>query len=817
MKKIISLFTTFALLISICATMPISVSAEDSTVEDLSQYLDSAKYTYFDIIDENGDIYKHPLTAKALSYADIEQYDWASEYGEDFFENNFIMFVEWYEPVGVYPPIYSLSSMIRKGDEVQISLMQTGDGELGPTVVRIYCVAIELPKTLCDLEYTAVYNRWTAIYTAQDLKNFADDVNNGNTYEDKYIILQNDIDLSEICGEDINGEEISWEPIGSEENPFNGIFDGNGHTISGLYINSKFEYTGLFGYAGDEAEIKNLTVCGSVNAQSDTDNSCSVGAIAGYNSGTIENCHNKAAVKTENICYVGGIAGEGYNGIIRLCSNSGEISSDMYIVGGICGLNSTTIENCYNTGSISGDMQIGGICGLIIYGDTENCYNIGTIKGNEIVGGIIGDAIVGSFENCYYLENCNADGTVFDMDYCGTVKTAEEFFSGEVAYLLGEAWGQEIGVDEYPVLGGKKVYRIEGENDYEYTNTLSGKFEVLTYAESIGDIVSEPDSIIVDEEEHWNLITGGEGDLDCGDLSLDSSFWETNAVLLLSWGEPQQIRTHTVTSIVETDGSVEIELTHITPDGEYPQIVLNETAVISMPRTALGKTVNITVKEELRKEKTPELSIDYINEKLTGYDGNFGDYIIIPDYDVDIIPINNDWSISDLAFGITLTIVKCGNGATTTNSDEQTLYIPARPDAPEVTAVAESAVGMSDGKITGVSAAMEYKPSYSEDWIDCEGTEITGLAAGMYYVRKKATNSSFASECAEVTIDVPPHVEYNCVKITALYDEDGTLTDITVETIYISEIPEIHNTDTKKIFYWESLENMKPLFKSDIQ
>lgn len=61
-------------------------------------------------------------------------------------------------------------------------------------------------------------------------------INNYNTYDGKIVTQTADIDLSSVCGEDINGKEMSWVMIGPLENQFNGTFHGNGYTISGLYI-----------------------------------------------------------------------------------------------------------------------------------------------------------------------------------------------------------------------------------------------------------------------------------------------------------------------------------------------------------------------------------------------------------------------------------------------------------------------------------------------------------------------------------------------------------------------------------------------------
>lgn len=84
-------------------------------------------------------------------------------------------------------------------------------------------------------------------------------------------------------------------------------------------------------------------------------------------------------------------------------------------------------------------------------------------------------------------------------------------------------------------------------------------------------------------------------------------------------------------------------------------------------------------------------------------------------------------------------------------SEAAQVIIPARPTAPEVTAVDETIDGKADGQISGVSTAMEYRPT-SGSWTACEGESVTGLADGVYQVRSMSTESSFASEAASVTV-----------------------------------------------------------------
>ena len=225
-----------------------------------------------------------------------------------------------------------------------------------------------------------------------------------------------------------------WTPVGvGDDSSYTGIFDGKNHTISGLYFSNQDKvYVGLFGY--NSGKISNVGILDSCFY-----GGADVGGVIGYNKkdGTVTNCYNTG--------YVSGAAG---------------------LVGGVIGYNRGTITNCYNTGGVSGDSYVGGVIG----------YNSG-----------------GTITNCYYNSSIytgNAIGYVDRNTTCEKVegKTTEQFQTGEVAYLLQESqtdteiiWGQTIGTDNYPTLGGAKVYKnatykgCEGKPgepvSYEYSNT----------------------------------------------------------------------------------------------------------------------------------------------------------------------------------------------------------------------------------------------------------------------------------------------------------------------------------------------------------
>ena len=234
---------------------------------------------------------------------------------------------------------------------------------------------------------------------------------------------------------------IDWTPIGtSETNFYAGTFDGQGHTVSGLYFNnSETNYVGLFGYI----------------------------------------CHQELG--NGNIIYDGTI------------KNIGVVDSYFYglgSVGGVCGESSGTIANCFNTSTVKGNTSVGGVCGWNKNGTITNCYNTGTVTATgtaPAVGGVCGN---NGYEmaNCYYLDGTTTDKTA-------TSKTAVQFASGEVAYLLsqgtdGSVWGQKLGDngDTYPVLKkewdvGNTVYQNivysgcsesnQGDTTYVYANNAA--------------------------------------------------------------------------------------------------------------------------------------------------------------------------------------------------------------------------------------------------------------------------------------------------------------------------------------------------------
>lgn len=207
-------------------------------------------------------------------------------------------------------------------------------------------------------------------------------------------VLQADIDLS----------NIEWIPIGTEDSPFEGSFDGQNKTISNLTIsNATTENQGLFGVfdcsLSDEKRcLSNICVTGSI-----TTSSPYAGGLVGQATNIVfQNCENYIEINSSSET-VGGFVGQADTCDFIGCTNYADIistSSSSYnlCVGGIAGLiTDVTAKYCYNAGNISANMSVGGIFGFeqnssISYPTIDYCVNTGVITGSSYYGGIVGYA-----------------------------------------------------------------------------------------------------------------------------------------------------------------------------------------------------------------------------------------------------------------------------------------------------------------------------------------------------------------------------------------------------------------------------------------
>ena len=185
------------------------------------------------------------------------------------------------------------------------------------------------------------------IANGAQLAKLAQDVKGGKNYAGTYFVLTADIVLNDIKdweSWETTAPTNTWTPIGTNwKNPFAGTLDGDGHSVSGICINSEADCQGLVGYLGGGGTLQNLGVKASY--------------IKGGNR-------------------VGGVCGTITSGNVTNCYNTGNVKGNNY-VGGVCGDNYRTVTNCYNTGSVEGNNSVGGLCGQN-YATVTNCYYLDT-------------------------------------------------------------------------------------------------------------------------------------------------------------------------------------------------------------------------------------------------------------------------------------------------------------------------------------------------------------------------------------------------------------------------------------------------------
>ena len=264
-----------------------------------------------------------------------------------------------------------------------------------------YTVSLAAAK---DLGYTIESNGSYTVTSADGLMNIAKLVNGGKS--DINITLNTDIDLT---GKD-------WTPIGTDyDNSYKGTFDGGGHTITGLTFTTNDEYAGLFGWLNRAGTVKNVVMEG-VQITSNQIYGGSIGGVAGYSWGTIENCSVSGSVS--GTVYVGGVVGAQIDGSITGCSSSATVKG-MVDVGGVAGQtnSSATLTACYATGNVTLEIAPkkniagGGLVGMNAGSSLLACYATGNVTstgsstGYVHIGGFLGDNYNTTVTACYWKNN----------------------------------------------------------------------------------------------------------------------------------------------------------------------------------------------------------------------------------------------------------------------------------------------------------------------------------------------------------------------------------------------------------------------------
>ena len=215
---------------------------------------------------------------------------------------------------------------------------------------------------------------------------------------------QKDQSINCTLSADINMAGKEWTPIGTDENnSYNGTFDGNGKTITGLTVNqSEKNYAGLFGCLGSDGKVQNLTL-----ENVHISGAFYVGSVVGTNFGTVSGCTASGNITGTESC-IGGVVGQN-KGTVTGSTVSGNISSNQY-TGGVVGENFGTVSACYHaTGDVTGNVNyVGGVVGWNYYGTVTACYHVnGNVTATyKWVGSVAGyNGGVGSVTACYWNDS----------------------------------------------------------------------------------------------------------------------------------------------------------------------------------------------------------------------------------------------------------------------------------------------------------------------------------------------------------------------------------------------------------------------------
>jgi hypothetical protein len=297
--------------------------------------------------------------------------------------------------------------------------------------------------------------------------------------------LMNDFDsitagYEELASPTAN-EGKGWEPIGTDDSPFNGTFDGQEYEIKDLFIDRPTEnFVGLFASIST-GFIQNL---GVVNAT--LRGNCCVGSLTGHNyDGTVNNLHVTGSISGWK--QVGGLIGCNANGTVSNCYATGYVTGAIEAIGGLVGQNwDGIVSNCYATGNVSGTWSVGGLVGWN-HGTVIDSHSTSSVFGQSSIGGLVGASA----------------GTISDSYAKGSVTG-----SSQVGGLVGFSWGTvgscySIG----SVTGNYGVGGLMGDNEGTVSKSFwdtetSGQ---ATSAGGMGKTTAEMQDIATFSGVGWNI------------------------------------------------------------------------------------------------------------------------------------------------------------------------------------------------------------------------------------------------------------------------------------------------------------------------
>ena len=369
------------------------------------------------------------------------------------------------------------------------------------TLYAKWCTPIAYDITPFTNPFATTYT----IRTAEQLYGFAVAVNgmegviDAMTFEGKTVRLAADLMLNDTADWAYWGdltEAAAFAPIGHYGSPFSGVFDGQGHTIRGVYAHGK-EYVGLFGYIGAKGSVRNLHIAQSVVRgldQSDVSMHGHLGLLAAVNDGAVAHCTVQGKVLGskwfDGASYVGGLIGSS-KGKVSCCGADVYVRG-FYNVGGLIGENTgrDTISCCYAKGLVEGKSP-GGLVGNAA--TVKNCYSLAEVYGQTNAAGLLmGDPTMANAycANAVWVNHRLLDGAVSigtrskltnvyylshdaprENTYCGTALTALQMHTRTAfaGFDFEQIWGRKDTINAgFPYLRWEYDAYIPDDPDVEY-------------------------------------------------------------------------------------------------------------------------------------------------------------------------------------------------------------------------------------------------------------------------------------------------------------------------------------------------------------
>lgn len=620
-----------------------------------------------------------------------------------------------------------------------------------------------------------------------------------------------------LTGEDLTAGSYSgtlhtWTPIKN----FSGTFDGGGHSVIGIYINSAIYIAGLFGECNysnnaynDSTVIKNLSISGGY-----INGSGFLGGIAGHlNYGIILNCSNSAFIhdQVSNAGYmaVGGITGASQCDIIG-CSNSGMVSNaengsgSNGGTGGIAGMAAMCIiTNCHNTGPVTAVLDVGGIAGnATARGNIINCWNEGTVTGiDQCIGGI-----AGAMSNSYLINSYNSGavtgGWVLVGGLIGVLGNA--YFATPSmravlpdavynCYNTGAVTGKSY-LNMTPVAISALIGEVQDPDDASIKNNY-----YLAGCATIGAVVQGALTVTyiytqkadTDGEENAFTLSSGVGTLSGSKtVAIGSCSASGDLLTLLNNGAKYWSSTHLPGYDPADYYTWKVDAGNVLPavlDARYvlsPAAVISDGTVSGSAGTAIAYNSGVTFNITLSDVTWSSAGFSSISTWVTNRDGLYaavtagaalyGQTITIKLYGTPLAA-----SSAALAVTIPGSYLTSGSDLTvTTNSNAKLSVVAGAPSASTVT------INYSAGTISYGSDYEVYSSQTGGTAIS-SGASVTSYMGTSVYVRAKAVGGNQASSWYEVAIPTKPSAPQASASDYTVKDKgDGIITGVTTAMEY---------------------------------